>query len=257
MHLIQVQNAHKTYHISDVKVHAVRGVSLSIEHGEFVAITGASGSGKSTFMQLVGCLDELSSGSYRLEGQEITGQSRMNLAKIRNERIGFVFQAFNLLPRTSIVDNVAMPLIYQNVRKRERRRRAAAVLERVGLADRLHHAPNQLSGGQQQRVAVARALVTKPPMVLADEPTGNLDSKTSHEIMRLLRELNETNGVCVVVVTHEADVAAYAERQVVFKDGLILSDQRKGRENASEAVEQCPVAATRAEFELAARGGTA
>lgn len=214
----------KTYHIGEIRVPAVRGVNLDILPGQFVAIMGPSGSGKSTFMHLLGCLDALSGGSYRFEGREVNGLSRWALAELRNRRIGFVFQSFNLLARTTIVDNVAMPLVYQGLGRRERRRRAAEMLDRIGLGDRMHHAPNQLSGGQQQRVAIARALVTKPPVILADEPTGNLDSKTSHEIMRLLRELNETQGVCVMLVTHEVDVAAYAERQVVFRDGLIVTD---------------------------------
>jgi putative ABC transport system ATP-binding protein len=224
MTLIEIRDAVKTYHVGDVQVPAVRGVSLTVRPGEFVAITGASGSGKSTFMHLLGCLDELTSGSYRFEGREVVGLNRKQLAALRNTRIGFVFQSFNLLPRTTVVDNVGIPLIYQGVRRRERRRRAAEMLERVGLGSRMHHAPNQLSGGQQQRVAIARALVTQPPVVLADEPTGNLDSRTTTEIMSLFRELNQTAGVCVLLVTHEPDVAGYAARQVVFKDGLIIND---------------------------------
>ena len=227
MNLIDVRDAVKTYRNGDVAVQAVRGVTVGIRHGEFVAITGASGSGKSTFMHILGCLDRLTSGEYRLEGRDVSRLSTPELARLRNQRIGFVFQSFNLLPRTPVVDNVALPLIYQGVRRRERRRRAAAMLERVGLSDRVGHLSNQLSGGQQQRVAVARALVTKAPMILADEPTGNLDTRTSRDIMNLFRELNENDGVCVIVVTHEADIAAYAERNIVFRDGLIVSDARR------------------------------
>ena len=222
--LIDIRDAWKIYHIGEIQVPAVRGVSLSITHGEFVSITGPSGSGKSTFMHLLGCLDRLSSGTYRFEGQPVQELSRPELARLRNLRIGFVFQAFNLLSRTTIVDNVALPLIYQGVSRRERRRRAAAMLERIGLGDRLRHHSNQLSGGQQQRVAIARALVTKPAMLLADEPTGNLDTKTSREIMELFQQLNAEEGITVVVVTHEADIAAYGRRHVAFRDGLIIHD---------------------------------
>lgn len=222
--LIQIENAEKTYRIGEIRVPAVRGVSLTIDHGEFVAITGASGSGKSTFMHLLGCLAQLDAGSYRFEGEPIETYSRVQLAALRNRRIGFVFQNFNLLARTTILDNVALPLAYQNVRRRERRRCATEMLERVGLADRLHHHSNQLSGGQQQRVAIARALVTRPPIVLADEPTGNLDSRTSAEIMHLLAEMNRDENVTIVLVTHETDIAAYARRHVVFRDGVIASD---------------------------------
>jgi putative ABC transport system ATP-binding protein len=222
--LIDIRDAWKIYHVGEVQIPAVRGVSLPISHGEFVAVTGPSGSGKSTFMHLLGCLDRLSSGSYRFEGQAVQELSRPELARLRNQRIGFVFQAFNLLSRTTIVDNVALPLIYQCVSRRERRRRAAEMLERIGLGDRLRHQSNQLSGGQQQRVAIARALVTKPAMLLADEPTGNLDTKTSREIMELFQQLNTDEGITVVVVTHEADIAAYARRHVMFRDGLIVQD---------------------------------
>ncbi len=224
MTLIAVENLHKIYRTSEVAVHAVRGVNCRIDYGEFVAIMGPSGSGKSTFMHVLGCLDQATSGVYAFEGRDTKTLNRGQLANLRNQRIGFVFQSFNLLPRTTILDNVALPMLYQKVSRRERRRRATAMLERVGLGNRLMHTSGKLSGGQQQRVAVARALVTKPPLILADEPTGNLDSKTSHEIMDLFKELNETDGVCVVVVTHEADVAAYAYRNIVFRDGLITSD---------------------------------
>ncbi|MGE3181753.1 MAG: ABC transporter ATP-binding protein [Phycisphaerae bacterium] len=231
--LIEIENANKTYRNHGLSVHAVRGVSLSVAHGEFIAITGASGSGKSTFMHLLGCLDQLTSGSYRLEGRETSTLNKKQLAKLRNDRIGFVFQAFNLLSRTTIVDNVALPLLYQGVRRAERRKRAAEMLDRVGLGDRLQHLSNQLSGGQQQRVAVARALITKAPMILADEPTGNLDTKTSHEIMNLFRALNRDEGVCVILVTHEPEIADYADRHVKFRDGIIIEDT--GSEISSSA----------------------
>ena len=222
--LIDIRDAWKIYHVGEVQVPAVRGVSLPIVPGEFVSITGPSGSGKSTFMHLMGCLDRLSSGTYRFEGELVQELSRTELARLRNLRIGFVFQAFNLLSRTTIVDNVALPLIYQGVSRRERCRRAAEMLDRLGLGDRLRHLSNQLSGGQQQRVAIARALVTKPAMLLADEPTGNLDTKTSREIMELFQQLNKDEGITVVVVTHEADIAAYGRRHVMFRDGLIVQD---------------------------------
>jgi putative ABC transport system ATP-binding protein len=222
--LIDIRDAWKVYHVGEVQVPAVRGVSLSVSHGEFVAVTGPSGSGKSTFMHLLGCLDRLSSGSYRFEGEPVQRLSRVELARLRNRRIGFVFQSFNLLSRTTIVDNVALPLIYQGVGRRERRRRAVELLDRVGLGDRLRHHTNQLSGGQQQRVAIARALVTRPAMLLADEPTGNLDTRTSTEIMDLFQQLNRDEGITVVLVTHEAEIAAFARRHVAFRDGLIVED---------------------------------
>ncbi len=224
--IVRLENAWKSYHVEDVEIPAVRGVSLAIAAGQFVAVTGASGSGKSTFLHLVGCLDRLDRGKYFFEGRSVEGLSRRQLAVLRNRRIGFVFQSFNLLPRTSILDNVALPLSYQGVGRRERRRRAAEMLDRVGLSDRLKHHPNQLSGGQQQRVAIARALATQPAILLADEPTGNLDSKTSHEIMGLLQTVNREQHVSIILVTHEADIAAFAERQVSFRDGLIVRDVR-------------------------------
>jgi putative ABC transport system ATP-binding protein len=223
--IIHIQDAWKSYHIEDVEIPAVRGISLSIPAGQFIAVTGASGSGKSTFLHLVGCLDRLDRGQYLFEGRAVEGLSRRQLAVLRNRRIGFVFQSFNLLPRTSILDNVALPLTYQGVRRGERRRQAAEMLDRVGLSDRLKHHPNQLSGGQQQRVAVARALVTRPAILLADEPTGNLDSKTSHELMALLQTVNREQNVSIVLVTHEHDIAAFAARQVAFRDGLIVRDE--------------------------------
>jgi putative ABC transport system ATP-binding protein len=222
--IIQIRDAWKSYHLEDLEIPAVRGVSLAIPPGQFVAVTGASGSGKSTFLHLVGCLDRLDRGQYLFEGREVQGLSRRQLAILRNRRIGFVFQSFNLLARTSILDNVALPLSYQGLGRRERRRRAAEMLERVGLGERLKHHPNQLSGGQQQRVAIARALVTRPAVLLADEPTGNLDSATSREIMTLLQTVNREQNVSIVLVTHETDIAAFAGRQVAFRDGLIVRD---------------------------------
>ncbi|MCK6457842.1 MAG: ABC transporter ATP-binding protein [Phycisphaerae bacterium] len=223
--LIDVRDLTKTYRVGEVEVPAVRGVSLQIKHGEFAAILGASGSGKSTFMHLLGCLDVPDSGEYRLDGQDVRRLSRFELARLRNERIGFVFQSFNLLARTTIVDNVALPLMYRGIRRRERRARAVAMLDRVGLGDRLHHLSNQLSGGQQQRVAIARALITDPVVLLADEPTGNLDSRTSVEIMALLQSLNRESNLTIALVTHEHDIARFASRHVIFKDGLVHSDR--------------------------------
>ncbi|MCA9242707.1 MAG: ABC transporter ATP-binding protein [Phycisphaerales bacterium] len=225
--VIDIREASKTYRLGDVEVRAVRSVSMAVENGDFVAITGPSGSGKSTFMHLVGCLDRLDSGAYHFEGKPIQRLSRVQLAALRNHRIGFVFQSFNLLSRTTIVDNVALPLMYQGVRRRARRKRAAEMLDRVGLGDRLKHHPNQLSGGQQQRVAVARAIITKPAVLLADEPTGALDTTTGERLMQLFRELNRDDRVTIMIVTHEPEIAAWAERHVAFRDGVIESDKRK------------------------------
>ncbi len=222
--LIDIRDAWKSYFVGQVEVPAVRGVSLSLAPGEFVAITGASGSGKSTFLHLIGCLDQIDRGTYSFEGRSVERLSRGERAELRNRRIGFVFQTFNLLPRSTIVYNVALPLAYQGVRRRQRNRRAAEMLERVGLGDRLRHHPNQLSGGQQQRVAIARALITRPAVVLADEPTGNLDSRTGREIMAFLQQLNREEGMSILLVTHEAEVAAYAHRAIAFRDGQILRD---------------------------------
>ncbi|HKQ49580.1 MAG TPA: ABC transporter ATP-binding protein [Phycisphaerae bacterium] len=222
--LIRVRDIHKTYHIGEIDVPAVRGVSLEIQHGQFVGIMGPSGSGKSTFMHLLGCLDRADRGDYELDGQPIGRLSKRDLARLRNRRIGFVFQSFNLLSRTTVLDNVAMPLTYQGLRRAERRRRAMEMLDRVGLGDRVQHKSNQLSGGQQQRVAIARALVTRPVLVLADEPTGNLDTATGVEIMRILQELNRDEGLTIALVTHEADIALYTQRVVFFRDGKIYSD---------------------------------
>jgi putative ABC transport system ATP-binding protein len=224
--LIEVRDVHKTYDLGEVAVHALRGVSLAIEAGESVAIMGSSGSGKSTLMNILGCLDRPTSGSYRLSGVEVAALDRDGLAEVRNRTLGFVFQSFNLLPRTTALENVELPLMYAGLPSRERRRRASHALERVGLADRLEHQPSQLSGGQQQRVAIARARVGEPQVSLADEPTGNLDSQTSVEIMELFRALVDS-GITLVVVTHEPHISAYAGRTLEVMDGRILSDRRR------------------------------
>jgi putative ABC transport system ATP-binding protein len=223
--LLNLEGVTKIYRMGDVEVAALSGVSLRVESGDFVAVMGASGSGKSTLMNIIGCLDRPTDGMYILAGREVSRLSRAQLAEVRNRTLGFVFQSFNLLSRTSALENVELPLIYAGVGTRERRRRAAAALGRVGLGDRMGHHPSQLSGGQQQRVAIARALVTEPKIILADEPTGNLDSKTSIEVMALLQELGRS-GITVVMVTHEPDIATYAARVVVMRDGLVQSDER-------------------------------
>jgi len=215
----------KDYHLGPHTVHALRGVSVTIERGEFVAVMGPSGSGKSTFMNLLGCLDTASAGRYVLDGQDVAGLSADDLARIRNAKIGFVFQQFNLLPRTTALENVGLPLLYATLPARERRARAQARLEDVGLADRAGHHPSQLSGGQQQRVAIARALVNDPAMILADEPTGNLDTRTSVEVLALLQRLNRA-GLTIVLVTHEPDIATYAGRHLSFRDGRLKTDVR-------------------------------
>ena len=226
MCLIEARELVKTYTMGDQTVHALRGVSLDIAKGDFVAIMGASGSGKSTLMNILGCLDLPTSGEYRLAGEEVEAMAQDQLASIRNRRIGFVFQQFNLLPRTSALENVELPMLYAGIKAAARRERALAALARVGLAERAKHSPSELSGGQQQRVAIARALVNQPQLILADEPTGALDTKTSEDIMRLLTELN-AQGMTVVIVTHETDIAAWARRKMVFRDGLIVEDVRQ------------------------------
>ena len=224
--LVRLEDVVKTYQMGDVEVHALRGLSLVIEHGEFTAVMGASGSGKSTLMNLLGCLDRPTSGRYLLEGGEVSSLSTDQLAEIRNRTIGFVFQNFNLLSRTTALENVELPLLYAGVATAERHARAGESLARVGLADRAGHHPNQMSGGQQQRVAIARALVNQPRVILADEPTGNLDSRTSVEVMALFQELGRS-GITVLLVTHEPDIAQYASRVLVMRDGRVLSDNRR------------------------------
>ncbi len=223
--LIHCQDLWKVYRLGDIEVQALRGVSLSIKRGGFVAIMGASGSGKSTLMNILGCLDQPTRGTYLLDGLDIGKAGRDELAEIRNLKIGFVFQSFNLIPRTSALENAQLPLFYRGASLRQQRERAAAALARVGLSGREHHAPAQLSGGQQQRVASARALVSEPAILLADEPTGNLDTESSREIMGILESLNRDDGITIILVTHEPDIAHYAARQIVVKDGQILSDR--------------------------------
>jgi putative ABC transport system ATP-binding protein len=222
--LIEIEGVFKTYRMGSVEVHALNGVDLRVDNGEFVAIMGASGSGKTTLMNIIGCLDLPSSGSYFLDGVDVSRLNDNELAAIRNRKIGFVFQSFNLIPRSSAVHNVEMPLIYAGVTS-GRRERALSALDSVGLADRARHQPSELSGGQQQRVAIARALVTEPALLLADEPTGNLDSESTAEIMGLLQDLNE-EGRTVVLITHEDEVAAFAKHVVRLKDGLVISEER-------------------------------
>jgi putative ABC transport system ATP-binding protein len=224
--LIEARELTKTYVMGAQTVHALRGVSLIVEAGEFVAIMGASGSGKSTLMNILGCLDQPSAGVYILAGEEVEIMTQDQLASIRNRRIGFVFQQFNLLPRTSALENVELPMVYAGVSPAQRREKAKTALARVGLGERGDHTPAELSGGQQQRVAIARALVNQPALILADEPTGALDTQTSNEIMLLLTELN-AQGMTVVIVTHEADIAAWAQRRLVFRDGQIVEDVRQ------------------------------
>jgi len=240
--LIQLEHLTKIYRMGDVTVPALQGVSLNIEGGEFVAIMGASGSGKSSLMNIIGCLDWPTSGRYLLNGHPVSEFDRNTLSEVRNRMLGFVFQSFNLLPRTTALENVEQPMLYAGVAKAERRRRAVAALSRVGLEGRLDHRPNQLSGGQQQRVAIARAMIMNPPIILADEPTGNLDSRTSMDVMALFQEL-KASGITIVLITHEPDIAEYAERKIVLKDGHILTDSR----NVARRAGNVPGAETGAE----------
>jgi putative ABC transport system ATP-binding protein len=223
--LIVLDHVYKIYRMGDVEIHALNGVSLEIQRGDFVAIMGASGSGKSTLMNILGCLDRPTRGHYLLDGQDVSKLSKDELADIRNRKIGFVFQGFNLLARTSALENVELPMLYLGVSATERQTRAREALELVGLGGRMNNMPNQLSGGQQQRVAIARALVNQPSIILADEPTGNLDSRTSVDVMGVFQYLNDERGITIALVTHEADIAQYAKRMVLFKDGHIRRDQ--------------------------------
>jgi len=241
--VISVRNLVKTYHVGEIAVHALRGVSLDIDPAEFVTVVGASGSGKSTLMHILGCLDKPTSGEYLLNGKDVSGLSDDELSSIRNRQIGFVFQGFNLLARTSALENVELPLLYggSQVSSTERRRRAMGALSAVGLADRADHHPNQLSGGQQQRVAIARALMNNPSIVMADEPTGNLDSRTSIEVMEIFQALKEERGITIVLITHEQQVAEYGSRIVTIKDGNIVSDQPNDARLARFELAESPV----------------
>jgi putative ABC transport system ATP-binding protein len=241
--VIRVEDVHKYYDLGETRVHALRGVSLAIERGEFVAIMGASGSGKSTFMNMLGCLDRPTAGRYLLEGTDVSQHDKKALALIRNQKIGFVFQGFNLLARTTALENTELPTLYTKIDQAERQKRAAQALAMVGLADRAHHFPSQMSGGQQQRVAIARALVNRPSILLADEPTGNLDSRTSIEIMEIFQNLNE-KGLTIVLVTHEQDIAQFAKRVLVFRDGKIRKDDPVlNRPRASQILQTLPTLA--------------
>ncbi len=226
-HVISARNLVKTFVVGEHQVKALRGINLDIARGEFVSVTGASGSGKSTFMHIIGCLDRPTSGQYFLDGQDVSTMTKNDLAGVRNKKIGFVFQGFNLLSRTTAIDNVELPMLYggSTLKTAERHRRAKDMLAAVGLGDRLAHYPNQLSGGQQQRVAIARALINNPSILLADEPTGNLDSRTSIEVMGLFQRLNTERGITVILITHEPDIAEYGTRTVAFRDGVIVGDK--------------------------------
>jgi putative ABC transport system ATP-binding protein len=244
--VISVRNLVKTYQVGEHVVKALRGVNLEVQRGEFLAVTGPSGSGKSTFMHIIGCLDRPTSGQYLLDGQDVSRLSKDALAAIRNKKIGFVFQGFNLLSRTSALDNVELPLLYGGggMRSVDRRKRAMEVLTAVGLGDRADHHPNQLSGGQQQRVAIARALINNPSILLADEPTGNLDTRTSIEVMGIFQRLNQDRGITVVLITHESDIAEYGTRTVLFRDGQVVADRAVGRQrNAQDELATLPAAA--------------
>jgi putative ABC transport system ATP-binding protein len=242
--IIEIQKLRKDYHIGEVTVHALRGVDLKITEGEFVAIMGASGSGKSTMLNILGCLDKPTSGDYLLDGINVASMEKDAVARLRNQKLGFVFQAYNLLARTTALENVELPLFYNpKLRSKERKEAALSALEAVGLSDRMHHMPNQLSGGQQQRVAIARSLVNNPVLILADEPTGNLDTRTSFEIMELFQDLNE-KGRTIVYVTHETDIAKFATRNVMFRDGKIYRENYVAdRLNAREILKTLPVEA--------------
>ena len=238
--IIQVDDVHKYYELGETRVHALRGIAVQIERGEFVAIMGASGSGKSTFMNILGCLDKPSSGRYLLEGIEVSRLSKKELAAIRNRKIGFVFQGFNLLSRTTALENVELPTLYAQITKEEGQKRSREALNLVGLGDRMEHFPSQLSGGQQQRVAIARALVNRPSILLADEPTGNLDSRTAVEIMEVFQRLND-DGLTIILVTHEPDIAQYAKRSIQFRDGRIRRDEPiENRPVAAEVIKNLP-----------------
>ena len=238
--VICAEDIHKYYELGETRVHALRGVSVEVRRSEFVAVMGASGSGKSTFMNILGCLDRPTSGRYLLEGVDVSQHDKRALALIRNQKIGFVFQGFNLLARTTALENTELPTLYSKVSKEERHRRAVEALEMVGLADRAEHFPSQMSGGQQQRVAVARALVNRPSILLADEPTGNLDSRTSVEIMEVFQDLND-KGLTIVMVTHEHDIAEFAKRVLVFRDGSIRKDEPvRSRPRAAEVLKTLP-----------------
>jgi putative ABC transport system ATP-binding protein len=240
--LIEVENVYKVYDLGETQVRALRGVTVAIERGEFVAVMGASGGGKSTFMNILGCLDRPTSGRYLLEGVDVSKRSKKELASIRNQKIGFVFQGFNLLSRTSALENVELPTQYARIPREEGTRRAREALAQVGLAERAEHHPSQLSGGQQQRVAIARALVNRPTILLADEPTGNLDSRTSVEIMDVLQRLNEERGLTIVLVTHEHEIAQFAKRTLSFRDGKIRKDETvPERPRAREVLENMPL----------------
>lgn len=242
--IIEVNNLKKEFHVGDVTVRALKGIDIQIRKGEFVAIMGTSGSGKSTMLNILGCLDKPSGGDYFLDGVGISGLNKNELAELRNAKLGFVFQSYNLLPRTSALENVELPLFYNSkVKSKERKERAIAALEAVGLADRMHHMPNQLSGGQQQRVAIARSLVNDPVVILADEATGNLDTRTSYEIMELFQRLNSDEGKTIVFVTHEPDIARLTSRNIVFRDGLVVKEHYVGdRLLASEMLKSLPIA---------------
>jgi putative ABC transport system ATP-binding protein len=241
--VIELDHLHKTYSTGEVEVHALRGVKLTIREGEFVAIMGTSGSGKSTTMNIIGCLDRPTRGSYILDGQDVSQMSKDERADIRNRKIGFVFQGFNLLSRTSALENVELPMLYAGIDTAERHKRATDALNAVGLAGRELNHPNQLSGGQQQRVAIARALVNRPALILADEPTGNLDTRTSIEVMEIFQRLNREQGITLVLVTHEMDIADYSKRIVVFRDGKIVRDEAvRNPLDAAEELRRLPVA---------------